>query len=406
MRSELLLVEKIEHYLEGTLSSSDHAAFEKQIASDIELQNEVALQKEIIKGLQRSALKKEVAVAFLKYKKIALLFKLAVIGASAIVGTAVTVAVVHFVNKENRNTSSSTISKYPLTQVDHYVQNDSLLSNKDSLVYFQDSILTEPTEPIVLEHTSNSLENKNAAVTEKNNVLAQNIPPAAKEASNTKEKTTTKKDSVGAALPKATIPVKKSKRTKNSRLADLFWVPGTPITWLGIDFTNIKLLGKFSTLTKDSTKANFKAWNDLIMDEKRKYDLNDAFYTKYVNYSVEHINKRNDSIKAERLFVSNANSLNHLNPGAIQKTVNTYNLEGKEGLGLVFIVESFDKLKEKSTVWIAIIDMSTNEVLLTEKIVANPGGGGLKNYWARGFYNTINIIEEKKYPEWKKKYKK
>ena len=59
MRSELLLIEKIEHYLEGTLSSHEHAAFEKQIASNIELQNEVSLQKEIIRGLQRSTLKKD-----------------------------------------------------------------------------------------------------------------------------------------------------------------------------------------------------------------------------------------------------------------------------------------------------------------------------------------------------------
>jgi hypothetical protein len=69
MRSELLLIEKIELYLDGKLNSEETSLFEKQLSENANLQEEVELQKQIMAGVQRSLVKKEVAAAFIKYKK-------------------------------------------------------------------------------------------------------------------------------------------------------------------------------------------------------------------------------------------------------------------------------------------------------------------------------------------------
>ncbi len=115
------------------------------------------------------------------------------------------------------------------------------------------------------------------------------------------------------------------------------------------------------------------------------------------------MNSKNDTIQVNRLYVQDKTSLNHIKSSDIQKIINTYPLENKTGYGLVFIVESLDRQKKETNTWVALIDMKTRQVLIAEKMYANVGGIGMRNYWARGFHNTINDIKERKYEEWKAK---
>lgn len=60
MRPELEIIEKIEQYLKGELSVADKASFEKQIAADPALKEEVNLQQDIMKGIERADLKERI----------------------------------------------------------------------------------------------------------------------------------------------------------------------------------------------------------------------------------------------------------------------------------------------------------------------------------------------------------
>jgi len=68
MRNELELMETIEKYLNGTLSETEKKAFEKKINSDPELQKEVQLQRELMQGINRVAIKQSAKQSFKKYK--------------------------------------------------------------------------------------------------------------------------------------------------------------------------------------------------------------------------------------------------------------------------------------------------------------------------------------------------
>ena len=57
MRKELELMETIDNYIKGNLSEVDKIAFEKRINLNPELQKEVELQKQLLKGIERTALK-------------------------------------------------------------------------------------------------------------------------------------------------------------------------------------------------------------------------------------------------------------------------------------------------------------------------------------------------------------
>jgi hypothetical protein len=80
----------------------------------------------------------------------------------------------------------------------------------------------------------------------------------------------------------------------------------------------------------------------------------------------------------------------HLEQADIQGIVNTYNLrEGASGIGLVFIVESLSKPNVKGAYWVTFFDAKTKKVISTERYLGKAGGFGLRNYWAKSYYNVM-----------------
>src|SRR5689334_14866847 len=67
MRNELELLATIEKYLNNELSVDERAAFEKQLAVDLQLQEAVALQQQILKGIERAAYKQQIQLARKKF---------------------------------------------------------------------------------------------------------------------------------------------------------------------------------------------------------------------------------------------------------------------------------------------------------------------------------------------------
>ncbi|HEY0609440.1 MAG TPA: hypothetical protein VGD35_07280 [Chitinophaga sp.] len=68
MRNELVLIERIEAYLNNQLSAAEKEAFEQELSADPELQEKLELQQQVYKGLERTALKISVQRAARRYK--------------------------------------------------------------------------------------------------------------------------------------------------------------------------------------------------------------------------------------------------------------------------------------------------------------------------------------------------
>jgi hypothetical protein len=54
--------------------------------------------------------------------------------------------------------------------------------------------------------------------------------------------------------------------------------------------------------------------------------------------------------------------------------------------------------------WVTFIDMKTRQILFTERMVAEPGGFGLRNYWAGAIKGVLEKMRKKEYEMWRKKY--
>lgn len=99
MRNELELMEKIEQYLNDQLSPDEKTAFEQQMAADPTLREDVLLQQELMKGIERAHLTQQIQQAKTRFKQIRNFTKWGLTG----LGIAIILGVVYYYVHKNNN---------------------------------------------------------------------------------------------------------------------------------------------------------------------------------------------------------------------------------------------------------------------------------------------------------------
>lgn len=174
-----------------------------------------------------------------------------------------------------------------------------------------------------------------------------------------------------------------------------------PVTWLGLDFSELKLVKRDETVTEQELQDKyFPGWNDLVVYEKDKYDIAKASGHDEVNYDIDAVKAVNSSAKG-KFITDDAKAFTHLDEARVKQMVKKYNLKGKSGLGLVFIVEGMDKMAKEAAMWVVFIKMDTKEVLLAKPVTGASGGFGFRNYWA-GSINKVLKALPGNMKKWKK----
>jgi len=107
-----------------------------------------------------------------------------------------------------------------------------------------------------------------------------------------------------------------------------------------------------------------------------------------VPYDLSNVSERNAAVDADAIFSDKSEDKNHLKKEDIEKIIKEYKSD-KKGLGLVYIVDNFDKPGEDGTIWVTFFDIASKNVLLTEKFSGKPKGFGIKNYWAGAILDII-----------------
>lgn len=192
-------------------------------------------------------------------------------------------------------------------------------------------------------------------------------------------------------------------------IEDVFKESNVKVSWLGIDFSHVKLIGDFSQFFGTGTKTTnqikdeyFVGWNTIIMNEPKKYDIKGMMRKGDIYYDVDMVMGLNSKTKLEDIESYNVPNYNKEN---IKSFVDAYDLSGKEGLGMMFIAESLNKNAGQAYFHFVVLNMKTKEILIEKRFMQDPSGFGLRNYWASTIYKVIKDIRTKQYPLWKKIYK-
>jgi hypothetical protein len=189
---------------------------------------------------------------------------------------------------------------------------------------------------------------------------------------------------------------------------DLFQNSPTKITWLGIDYSHVKLIGSFSNFN-ENTKITpeiikndyFVRWNELILKESNKYTIDKMFRKKDINYNIEGVTAINAQTDLTSIVQTTSPNYTEIQ---LQQFVKNYYFNQSEGIGLMFVAESMNKIREEAIYHVLAINLTNNEILLCDKFTTKPGGIGLRNYWASSYLKVIETIRDHKYPAYKKRY--
>jgi hypothetical protein len=177
----------------------------------------------------------------------------------------------------------------------------------------------------------------------------------------------------------------------------------TEVTWLGLDFSKAKFIGDRERLGSEAdVKHLMEALNDLIFSEKNKYDISGAIDKPSVETDTDVTKQHNANLNVQDLFSSSEKDYIHLKQSDIPAIVSAYDRKGKQGIGLIFIIESFSKLHNEASIWVTFVNMETKEVLLTERMTGIPKGFGLRNYWGGAIYDILKKMK-KEFEMWRKK---
>ncbi|MFT5648083.1 MAG: hypothetical protein ACI976_002779 [Aureispira sp.] len=178
------------------------------------------------------------------------------------------------------------------------------------------------------------------------------------------------------------------------------------VEFVGLDFSQAKMVGLSPKNAPNEIQANyFRAWNDLLMKERQKYDVNRAFMKRSIDYNFKIVNRLNKKIKPIDLLTDLAPQ--SFSAKKIQAVVNCYETkEMKSKYGLSFIVHSFNQFRERAYVYVVIFDVRTKKILFSAQTSGDTGGFGFRNYWARTIYNILENIRDYKFRKWKVEIKK
>jgi hypothetical protein len=186
--------------------------------------------------------------------------------------------------------------------------------------------------------------------------------------------------------------------------ADVF-SPSAEVTWLGLDFSGAKFIGDRERLGSESDIRHLiDAINELMITEADKYNVAAAIQRKTVDNEIDVTNEHNAELDVLGMISADGKDHVHLNRSQVEEIIFSYDFKGKSGIGLMFNVESFNKILEEGSFWITFVNMANKEVLFTERLTAPPSGFGMRNFWAGSVNGVLAKIKKKEFENWRKKH--
>ena len=183
----------------------------------------------------------------------------------------------------------------------------------------------------------------------------------------------------------------------------------TEIVWFGLDFTKAKFVGAFDQAggVAPATGSDMRlkwipGWNALIAKEPQNFDFKKSFRKDNVIYDLKSINELNSKIDVDAIMVYNEGKIERTE---IDGMVKKYTADvKKEGIGVSFIIENFNKTTQMADVYVTFFDIATKKVLVCEKMSGKAMGVGMRNYWAGAIKAILKQIDLTEYKNWKSKY--
>ena len=172
------------------------------------------------------------------------------------------------------------------------------------------------------------------------------------------------------------------------------------ILWVGINFSKAKFTREGFDYPQEVLQHYFHEWNMLILNDQKKYDIRMSFRKPRMQYDLSVVTRLNKSTKINDILTRRINISNVFTDERMCEYAAGLPLPSNSAYALSFWVESFDAMVKTAAIWVVITKTETREVVLCEKFLKKPAGFGVRNYWARTFYNVFYDIQSAAFLRW------
>lgn len=168
---------------------------------------------------------------------------------------------------------------------------------------------------------------------------------------------------------------------------------GTETVWLGLDYTHFKIKGE--DVEPEKLKEYMVSWNSLILKEEEKYQLNEFFHKDEVKTDIDNALERIEDLDPSTRIAEGISGEHELEEKTVEEIAGEYAMKDADAsLGVLFVMEEYNKVKEYGSLWACFIDLSSGKLLHKKHFKTEPGGIGFRNYWARPYYNAMDKLKE------------
>lgn len=187
--------------------------------------------------------------------------------------------------------------------------------------------------------------------------------------------------------------------------ADIFNT-SVPITWLGVDFSEMKFIGTAAGWGSESTKSSsemrdtyYHVWNEVIEKESKNFKVEAAVNRNEVEWNGSAVKKANSKANKKDIFSESLSDYQSISESDLNQMVKQYDFNGKSGIGFALIAEGMNKNLEEASYWATFIDMKSKKVILAKRITGSAQGFGFRNYWL-GSIKSVFKKMKKEFKNW------
>ena len=159
--------------------------------------------------------------------------------------------------------------------------------------------------------------------------------------------------------------------------------PSDKVVYYGIDMSASKLIGDRSSPEAVFVSTVMPGMNYTVISQPEKFDFQKYFNISSLTEAIASTDKVNSTVEIDNFYSNEASYNPQWDEKQLAKHIAKLSKVDKGNKGFVFIVESMNKLTEKSAVWIVVFDNKTSEILYSKRYLNDVGGFGQKNYYLK-----------------------
>ncbi len=152
------------------------------------------------------------------------------------------------------------------------------------------------------------------------------------------------------------------------------------IDWVGIDYTRTQMVA-MDDFNKPAEifPGYLDKWNTLFLKENLA-DLQ-THLGKPIAVNVDAVMQHNHQASPKQIIRQLAPPGPNLSASDVAQMVKGYDLHAKDGVALVFIVDTLVKQTERGCLYPTYFDVATRDVIATGLVCYEASGFGFRNYW-------------------------